>query len=403
MKIAYLAPEIPALSATFVYKEIQALESMGLDILPFSIHEPFNEASDPSLSNIKEKTIFVYKTSWFFLLAKHAAFLVKRPLSYARSFSMLLRDVMKLGLFTRKALGQVFRFYYAAKVATDIEQNGCEHLHVHFAHVPTDVAMYAASLAHITYSVTAHANDLFERAWLLDEKVSRAKFFATISEFNRQFLAKQGIDTKNVEIVRCGVDETQFSPSQHDKTSSIFKIGVVGRLVEKKGIDTLIKAVSHLTQKGVQLEVVIAGSGPLEMELKSLAAGLELPENSVRFIGALPHTDVVDFIKSLNAFVLPCKQDQNGDMDGIPVVLMEAMLSGIPVIAGKISGIPELVVDRETGLLVEPGDDVALSQAIVELMENSQLEEKIVGNAIEKVRTEFSIVPNSKRLIQLFK
>jgi len=205
MKIAYLAPEIPALSATFVYKEIQALEKVGLDILPLSIHQPMNVASDPSLASIKAKTVFIYQSSKLYVLWRHLMFLFMEPGAYLRSLCMLFNDVVKLGLFSRQAFGQVFRFFYAAKVATEVTKNGCQHIHVHFAHVPTDVAMYAASLADITYSVTAHANDLFERAWLLEEKVSRAKFFATISEFNRNFLAQKGINTQHVETFRFGV------------------------------------------------------------------------------------------------------------------------------------------------------------------------------------------------------
>lgn len=401
-KVAYLAPEIPALSATFVYKEIQTLEENGLRIIPFSIHRPANEASDPSLASMKSKVVYVYDADKLTVFGHHLTLLVKRPLHYASTLMMLFSDIVELGLFSRSAIAMLYRFFYAARVAYFLKKHHCEHLHVHFAHVPTDVAMYASRLVDIPYSVTAHANDLFERGWLLKKKVARSKFFATISEFNKHFLADQGINVDLVKIVRCGVDESQFSPRAVTKPNTIFRIGLVARLVEKKGIDTLIKAVNRLVQQGRTVELIVGGSGPLEESLKELSETLDLPRKSVQFIGAMPHTEVVDFIKTLDAFVLPCKKDKNGDMDGIPVVLMEAMLSAVPVISGRISGIPELIIDQETGLLVEPGDDEALSAAVIELMDNATLRNRLLTNAVDKVRQEFSISNNTKYLQKLF-
>ena len=402
MKVAYLAPEIPALSATFVYKEIQTLESMGVDVLPFSIHKPVNEASEKTLDALKAKTVYVYQLAAMTIFLLHLKLLVQNPIRYLTAFFMLLSDMFRLGIVSRKALGLVYRFFYAAKIAVDMKQQKCSHLHVHFAHVPTDVAMYAAKLAGISYSVTAHANDLFERGWLLKQKVERSGFFATISEFNKGFLAQQGINTDKVRIVRCGVDEAQFSPRAVSSNNACFKIGVVGRLVEKKGIDTLIQAMSLLSESNIEAQLMIAGSGPLESDLKQQKSQLGLSDKQVQFIGALPNTEVVDFVKSLDVFALPCQQDANGDMDGIPVVLMEAMLSGVPVISTYLSGIPELVINQETGLLVQPRDASALAQAINQMMVDKEGSQARVDKAIDKVRKEFSIHINSNRLKQLF-
>jgi glycosyltransferase involved in cell wall biosynthesis len=402
VKVAYLAPEIPALSATFVYKEIQTLEEQGVEVIPFSIHKPINEASEKELQALKEKTVYVYQSSAFKILWIHLFLILTTPINYISCCFMLFGDMLKLGLVSRKSFGMLYRFFYAAKIALQLKKSDCKHLHVHFAHVPTDVAMYATKMVGGSFSVTAHANDLFERGWLLKQKVERSSFFGTISEFNKRFLENQGIDVEKVRVIRCGVDEQQFSPREFKAPKKPFKIGMVGRLVEKKGVDTLIDAAKLVIDSGVEIKVEIAGSGPLESELKQQSASNKFNDDVVSFVGALPHDQVVDFIKSLDAFVLPCKKDKHGDMDGIPVVLMEAMLSGVPVISTKLSGIPELIDDKNTGLLVPPNNVEALSEAIIDIYSNQQQTKKMVAKAIDKVRNEFSIHINSERLKALF-
>ncbi len=403
MKIAYLAPEVPALSATFVYNEILQLEELDTEVIPFSVHKPFSEVSNPALDKVKEKVIHIYEYSKSAVILCHLLLLIQHPIRYLGAFKLLLADMLKLGLFSRRAMGLAFRYFYAGKVAKDLMQHQCQHIHVHFAHVPTDIAMYAASFSDISFSVTAHANDLFERGWLLKEKVERAAFFATISEFNQRFLSTLGIKSDKVRIVRCGVDAEQFSQRNNFVRNQPLKLGVIGRLVEKKGIDTLVQAIKVLHYQGEKAELLIAGSGPLKDELARLVFQTGLTSNEVKFLGAIPHTQVAEFIESLDAFVLPCKQDKNGDMDGIPVVLMEAMLSGVPVISTKISGIPELVIDKETGLLVEPNNEHALAAAILTLSNDDILRENMMKHAVTKVQSEFSLQGNTKKLYALFR
>lgn len=402
MKIAYLAPELPALSATFVYNEILQLESIGTEIIPFSVHEPSFQIIEPRVKVLANRTLTLYSESKLAVIKNNIGFLIQHPLRYFKTLSMLCSDIWEVGPFTRTAFGLCFRFFFAANLAKHLIQKKCDHLHVHFAHIPTDLAMYASSLSCVPFSVTAHANDLYERGWLLDKKVQRSKFFATISEFNKQYLAKKGVNNQKVEIIRCGVDPEQFSERTNVINNQTPKIGVIGRLVEKKGIDTLIKAASVLKKKGQLVELYIAGDGPLVIELTNLAREEGLDDENIFFMGAIPHSEVADFIKSLDAFVLPCKQDANGDIDGIPVVLMEAMLSGVPVITSKLSGIPELVVDKETGLLIESCDVEGLVVAVLSLINDDDLKERLIERAIIKVRGEFSLIDNSSKLNGLF-
>jgi len=402
VKIAYLAPEIPALSATFVYKEILALQELNVEVSSFSVHQPYSVANDVELSLLKQKTSILYQSAKFAVIQSHLNLLLKSPLTYCGTLFKLLSDIFSVGLFSRTALGLVFRFFYAGRLAKQLGDQQCQHLHIHFAHVPTDIGMYAASLAAIPYSVTAHANDIFERGWLLVQKVERSTFFATISEFNRRYLLSLGVNADKLEIVRCGVDARQFATREGFVSTAPIKIGTVGRLVEKKGVDTLIKAMALIKQQDLQCDLFVAGSGPLDGELKQLTKSLGLNTTEVQFLGAMPHTQVSAFIKSLDIFVLPCKQDSNGDMDGVPVVLMEAMLSGVPVISTELSGIPELIIHEQTGLLVQQNDDASLAEAIVRVLSDNQLRIELQTKAIAKVNHEFSLLGNAEKLKNLF-
>ncbi|AJQ92811.1 glycosyltransferase family 4 protein [Gynuella sunshinyii] len=404
MKIAYLAPEIPALSATFVYNEILCLQRLGTEVIPFSIHRPKVEAQEPSVENLKANTRYLYERSKFIVAGKHLRLIFGHPRAYFSGFGWLVRDMIQLGLVNRGALGLAYRFFFAAALADDLRRTKVQHLHVHFAHVPTDVAMYASVLAGIRFSVTAHANDLFERGWLLKEKVRRSAFFATISEFNVRFLRSLGADVSRINVIRCGVDDDQFPANvgiNTKKPDAHRVVGVIGRMVEKKGMDLLIKAIYLLCQRNMDVELRIAGSGPLEQELRNLVYKHQL-ENQVKFLGPIAHNQVSEFLTSLDLFVLPCRKDSNGDMDGIPVVLMEAMLSGIPVVSTRLSGIPELVVDQQSGLLVDPEDEASLADAIAAILQDLPMSQRLTQNAISLIRQEFSLSGNTEKLNRLF-
>lgn len=403
MRIAYLAPEIPALSATFVYNEMLAVEELGHEIIPFSVHKPQVIATDTRLEKMAQRVINLYSAAKPGVVLDHFKMLFTRPQSYLKALGYLFADIWQQGVFKRNCLGLVYRFFFAARLARQMLGAEVEHLHVHFAHVPTDIAMYAGAMSGIDFSVTAHANDIFERGWLLKAKVARSRFFATISEFNKRYLvAECQVDVSKLRIIRCGVDTRLFQQREVILTeNSSFKLGLVGRLVEKKGIDCLLKAVGTLYKEDANAAPVlyIAGSGPLERDLKALAVQQGLGPERVHFVGALPHDQVATFVRSLDIFVLPCKPDSNGDMDGIPVVLMEAMMTGIPVISTQLSGIPELVINEQTGLTVLPDNVEQLVTAIKRLQSDSALREMLAKKACKKVETEFSLMGNAKRLL----
>jgi glycosyltransferase involved in cell wall biosynthesis len=402
LKLAYLAPEIPALSATFVYNEILALTELGHEIIPFSVHKPIMPAIHQHLDELRSKVIYLYAMPKKTVFFSHLKLLTKKPIHYIKALSECMKDMFQVNILSRDARGLFYRFFYAAKLAQDLVDNDIQHLHVHFAHVPTDIAMYASMLSGIPFSVTAHANDIFERGLLLDKKVERSGFFATISDFNRHYIQQTyQVDPGKLEIIRCGVDSRVFTRKSSIALSGPVRIGVVGRLVEKKGIDTLISALAILHTQFSDFKVEIAGSGPLEEELKQQVTQLALTDKVV-FLGPLPHDQVVKFVTGLDLFVLPCKKDKQGDMDGIPVVLMEAMMVGTAVISSKISGIPELVINGQTGMLIEPDNSEQLAAAMLELIKDEALRTTLIRNAEKKVQQEFAQDINARRLQTLF-
>ena len=400
-KIAYLAPEIPGFSSTFVYNEIFALVQSGFTVATFSVHRAGRFESEQKLQQMQRDTTYLYEQGLFSIVAANLRCLLASPVRYGKTLLMCIADMLKLASQPKIALGLFYRFLIGALLSGLLKKQEVSHLHVHFAHVPTDIGMYAAALAGITYSTTAHANDIFERGWLLTEKVDRAKFFATISNFNVKWFVDLGADKRKLQVVRCGVDSQQFTLRPEKHKAMPVQFGFLGRLVEKKGAEILIAACAQLRQQGLDFVLHIVGDGPLDQDLKDQVKQFNL-HNTVYFLGAKPHAEIAAWLEQLDYFVLPCVKDSQGDMDGIPVALMEAMLKGIPVISTDISGIPELVIDGKTGLSAQQGDVASLA-AILQQASNEPPAEvcQRVQQGQALVCAEYDLNVNAKKLGEL--
>lgn len=395
-KVGYLAAEIPGLSSTFVYEEMLALEKSGLSIFPFSVHRPLQMAV--GLDCLSGRVVYLYDSSTFVLACTGLwkfIFLAGRR----RAVGWLFRDMQECGLASITSWKLAYQFLTSARLAEHMSKLGCSHLHIHFAHVPTQIGMYAAAMAGIPFTVTAHANDIFERGLLLARKAERAHKFLTISEFNRAHLVRVGVTPDRLAVVRCGVTFPMREAVPLRKNQSVLRLGSLGRLVEKKGFDVLLHALARLRFSGYPAHLSLAGDGPLQAELMALVVRLGLVDY-VQFVGNIAHDKVGAWMRSLDVFVLACKPDANGDMDGIPVVLMEAMSQLVPVVSTRLSGIPELVIDEKTGLLAAPGDVLGLADCIKRLLDSPALSETLARHGAEHVRTEFGQQVNIQRLLQ---
>ena len=401
--VLYLAPELPALSATFVYNEILRLKELGGDILLASIHQPMAEVDIQT--QLKLGTVFiVYNTSLVLKLINFVKTIVTHPANFIKAAVWLIKDMYALGKPNRNTIGLMFRFVAAATLAQRILKQKIDHVHVHFAHVPTDIAMYATQMANIPFSVTSHANDIFERGWLLEEKIHRSKFFITISQFNKRYLTKLAPhQEKKISVVYCGVDNRQFMITEKKLNSplKLFRFGFLGRLVEKKGAEFLIRAAKELSLTRTDFCIQMVGNGPLLESLQQMINQLGI-DKLVKLKGAMANNQVSNWLGTLDAFVLPSVKDKNGDMDGIPVSLMEAMASGVPVLSTDISGIKELVINQQTGLLIEPGNTVALAAAMATLLDMPKPELATLSHqANNHINENFNQLTNAKTIARM--
>jgi len=399
--IAYLASEIPSVSATFVYREIAAFRSVGFKVAPFSIHPVARESVSPDGMPFFDETDVLYCSR--LRMAKSAiSTAIRHPLGTLKATITAVTDTLR-GSFSQpgqrwKVLAQLFA---GLALAERLDRVKTRHLHIHFAHAPANVGMYAALASSIPFSITAHANDIYVEASLLGEKLARAQTFATISEANRSFLREQfGELGRRAQIVRCGVDVNEFTPHSDSSNSSNLTVFALGRLVPKKGFDVLLWATAKLSSTMPGLRVRIAGDGPQDDALKQLAADLGISDQ-VEFLGALTKDQVRSELAQAAIFALPCRIDSSGDVDGIPVCLMEAMAAGVPVISTRLSGIPELIKDGETGLLVDPEAHEQLAASIKAVLSSPKLAKSLTSKARAFVEQQFDLTANALTLAAL--
>jgi glycosyltransferase involved in cell wall biosynthesis len=262
------------------------------------------------------------------------------------------------------------------------------------------VALVAARLLEARYSVTAHANDIYVNPVLLPEKFRHATFGATCTEANRVHLTQVLGPRLGDKVVRIyhGLDLAEYSSPQSAANGDGTYLLSVGQLKEKKGLRYLIEAIAMLADKWAGLHCDIVGEGPLREDLQRLIDDRGLGDR-IRLLGPLPHPEVVARYELRPIFVLPSVVAADGDRDGIPNVILEALASRLPVVASGISGIPEVVHDGQTGLLVEPADVAALSAAIDRLLGDPGLRSRLGEAGREFVMSEFEQSANVDRLL----
>ena len=398
--VAYLAPELPALSATFVYEELLALEQSGVMVQPFTVRRPTHVAQGQQA--LAQRTFVLYDRPVIMLALAALPALFSFGRRSLTALGWLTRDMISVGLHRPIAWKLLFQLLVSTRLARSLLEQRCAHLHVHFAHTPTQIAMYASALSGVPFTVMAHANDIFERGLLLKEKARRAVKLVTISQYNLSFLSSQGLQGDKLAVVRCGVSfaPRSLSAAAYER-KPVFRIGTLCRLVEKKGVDDLLRALALLKDAPWHVELSIAGDGPLRDDLELLVDALGL-RDAVNFLGPLGHSAVTEWLHTLDAFVVACKKDSNGDMDGIPVVLMEAMSQRVPVVSTRLSGIPELVVHDQTGLLAQPADPASLAVELRRLLDDPELRSRLAQAAVAHVESEFGQKVNIARLLKHF-
>ncbi len=396
--IAYITTFFPLRSQTFVYREVIELRKKGLQVSCFSIKKPGHVPQE--VKWLSQETIYLWPIHLLKFMKAHLNFLLKNPANYLKIFKNQLMRKKDQTYGLRRGVIHFFEGVYFAYLCV---QKKVKHIHAHFAHGPASVALIASKISGIPYSFTAHANDIFVYKWDLKEKIHSAKFVVTISKFNKNYLSglANHEDQKKIYVIPCGVDPAQYSREELSADGGV-TILTVARLVEKKGIRYLIKACDYLKKWGISFRCKIIGEGDQSKELQALVKRLGL-EQHVFFLGALESEEVRSQLKEADIFVLPSIRGKDGDQDGIPVSLMEAMATGIPCVSTYVSGIPELIQNFKNGRLVPPGKPGKLAKVLAELILNPDLR-RVLGNAArETITSKFNLAINTAKLFEVFK
>ena len=396
--VGYIVSTWPRLSATFILNEVIAVERSGISLRIFSIKDPDGEPVHPRVAQVRARVTYLsLQRHWKSALQANLSLVCRQPSRYCRTLLQALR-------FRRRVV--LRHFFQAGSLAHELLREPVAHLHAHFATAPALVAMFTHELVDIPYSFTAHARDIYvdTESELLRAEAQRARAVITCTDHNRQYLSSQ-IGSASSDKLRCiyhGLDLSQFKftwPRASDPGPPV--ILSVARLVEKKGLGHLIMAADILRRRGRCFQVEIIGSGPQQQALENQVTRLGL-NDCVRLVGAQTHDMVCRAYQRASIFALPCVVAGDGDRDGIPNVLLEAMGSGVPVVSTPVSGIPELIESERDGLLVPPNDPARLADALDRLLTSVELRERLGRAARVQIEAHFSLDRTVTQLLALF-
>lgn len=392
--VAYMTGEYPRATDTFIQREVAALRERGVHVQTFSVRRPADkEIVGPEQHNERQRTRYLLPARPLGLLWAHLSLLFAGPARYL--------SAVKLALTTRppglKALArQLAYFAEAGLVARAMQTESLAHLHNHFSNSSCSVAMLASELGGFPFSFTMHGPaEFFEpKYWRLDQKIRRAKFVCCISHFCRSqgmiFAPPDKWD--RMHVVHCGVDAASYEPVRHEGRGN--RLLFVGRLAPVKGVPVLLESLAILRREHPDVVLTLAGDGPDRQFLERRAAELGLQQHA-RFLGYQSQSQVRRLLRETDVFV------SSSFAEGVPVVLMEAMAAGVPVVATRIAGVPELVDDGVCGWLVPPGDPGALADKIDMLLADAHARTRFALAGRQKVEQEFDLAAESQRLCQI--
>lgn len=395
LRIAYLTSQYPATSHTFIRREISALRAIGVAVDTFSVRAP-------SLSELKAPNDQAEAAGTYTLLRQSPLTFVSAQLREAfrhpaRTFSTLALAFRHRPPGVKAALLSLAHFAEAMVLTAELRRRGIRHLHNHFANSGATVGLLASRQVGIGWSFTIHGISEFDypAGLLLGEKIAAASFVACVSYFGRA-QAYRSVNSREwgkLSVVRCGL-ELGVLPTGEDPHGERLRLILVGRLSPEKGIGGLLQALA-LVPAAQRPRLVIVGDGPMRAELDALVNELGLGE-LVSFVGRLPEAETLAEIARSDALVLP------SFMEGLPIVLMEAMALGKPVIATRVAGVPELVTDGVDGLLFTPSKWDELAAKIATLAGDEGMRRRLGAAGPSRIATEFDIRLSAEALRRLF-
>ena len=389
-RVGYVTKVYPRFSETFIVNEILAHESAGLTIDIFSLRRPQDTHFQNAISQVRAPVTYLpdgaLKAEAFWDALRAASVLPGAEAGMVAAQTASAADTSA-----------------ALVLAHLVRQRGIVHLHAHFASSATTVARIGAAFADITYSFTAHAKDIFHESVCqndLERKLADAAATITVSDFNLKYLQRTfGAASARVRHVNNGLDLERF-PCQLP-AGRRRRVLAVGRLVEKKGFATLIEACALLRDRGVTLDCELIGGGELEGALRTQIDRLGL-HPQVALSGPKPQADVVRAIAGASVLATPCVVGSDGNRDGLPTVLLEAMALGTPCISTDVTGIPEVIEHDRTGLIVPQHDAGQLAAAIERLLDDDALQRRLATAARRQIETKFDSRHTASELRAIF-
>lgn len=398
IRIAYLLKRYPRLSETFILHEMLALEARGVDLHVYAMMDPHESTVHPDVTRLAASVTYLPLPTMGnlnMLVRTHSTLLWRAPRRYFAG--------VRLALTRSNTLVGLRHLLRAGWLGLDLERKGIRHLHAHFAHGPAATAQFVHALTGTPYSFTGHAKDIYttEKA-RLSERMREARFVVTCTSHNVEYLAGlvDATTAQRLHRIYHGVDLRRFHPQDPIEQEKPI-ILAVGRLVEKKGLKYLVDACAILRDRGIDFRCLIVGGGPLRDTLREHITALRL-DGMIELLGTRTQEEVAQIYRQATIMALPCVILDNGDRDGIPNVLVEAMGMGIPVVSTAISGIPELVQHTRNGLLVPPRDAAALAEALATLLADADQRRALGEAAHQTVAERFDLAHNAARLEALF-
>jgi glycosyltransferase involved in cell wall biosynthesis len=390
MSFAYLFERFPSFGQTFCYREVAELARQEISPPIFSIRKPKDEPPQDWDERIIKRVRYLPEE-------KELLDDVRRASKEGKLTAEIIAAIDGWGRRT-----DFLRLYQAVYVGLRLQDMEVDHIHAHFAGMAARTAFWIDKFFPITFSFTAHANDIFtsrDFAIGLDKLVDAARLIVTETDYAAQFLRERFPDRANrIHRIYNGLNLAEFGRA--DFCSSPPSIIAVGRLIPKKGFANLIRACGLLGEHGKSFRCEIIGEGPLEEELREQITQLGI-QNCVELLGPKPQHEVRARLVGAQLLVMPSVVDPEGGMDNLPTVIMEAMATGLPVVSTMIGGIPEMVIDNETGFLVRPGDAVALAAAIEKLINDLLPAQKLGRAGYDRAQELFSIERNVSQLCAL--
>jgi glycosyltransferase involved in cell wall biosynthesis len=380
----------PRISETFISNEILLLEKNGFRIHIFSMRQPRESFAHESVHDIRAGVDYLSESilkGFFGFFHHNGALALKKPRFYWKALKLAFRRFFR----TRKSATFKHLLQAGYIVHKLLPGSGVVHLHAHFAHSPSSVAMFTALLSGLEFSFTAHAKDIYTSHSLqLKEKIAAARFVVTCTRYNQRYLKEiAGHIRTPVFCVYHGIDVGLFNgPPSSGRPEAPYRLMTVARIVPKKGLPVVYHALALLAEKGVDFRHTLIGDGEDRDAVLSLIARLGLSD-VCRWQGTQTHDRVLDHFHQSDLFLLGCRLAPNGDRDGIPNVFMESMAMEVPVVGTAISAIPELIAHEETGLLVPPDDPAAMADAMMRLLTDIPLRSRIIAAAKARICSEF--------------